>query len=172
MDLYARDKYRHVKRKLIKTTDDLLDFMKDMDDNDKLITTYDNIHVKTKPGAADGIFVHIGRYSTEKQEFTDPFDFPDGFYTHTVYLPDREKGKPCLELVPAVFNYGKDQTLITQISLLRCFLEVLKKKFGSIPVISRDSNFELKGSVTNCTYLDIYEEIATGRKYMILDMPF
>ena len=170
MDLYATDKYRYVKRKHIKTTDELLDFMKDMDDDDNLITTYVSSHAKTKPGVEDGIFVHIGRYSTEIQEFTDPFDFPDGFYTHTVYLPDREKGAPCLELIPTVFNkYGSNQILITQISLLRCFLKVLQKKFGSITVISRDSNFELKGSLTNCTYLNVYEEIATGRKYMLMD---
>lgn len=48
--------------------------------------------------------------------------------------------------------------------------EIEKKNGAAIPVLSRDDNFELKGSVTNDTYLDVYEEIATGRQYMVLKL--
>lgn len=167
------NKYRFIKRKGIKDTDELFDFMEELDDDDRLIAC-GSISVEEDDGATDGISVYVGGYRTEEQEFTDPFDFPDGFYTSTVYVTDEENGTPCMELISSSFDkYGDRQIRIAKLSQLREFLlEIRKKNSTAIPVLSRDNNFELKGSVTDHTYLDVYEEIATGRRYMVLEIRY
>ncbi len=170
-----KDKYRHIKRKGIKTTDELLDFIADLDDNDKLVT-YGAVNNQAyyEDEVMEGIFVHTGGYRMEKQEFTDPFDFPDGFYTTTVYVADEENGNLCLELISAALvKFGDGQNLISTVAELRGILKKIREKnVMECPILSRDDNFELKGAVTNNTYLDVYEEIAGGRRYVGLEMKY
>ncbi len=119
---------------------------------------------------SDGIDIRIGGYSRIVKEFTDPFDFPDGFYKHQVFIPQND-GALCLELVfPEIKQYENQEHIATLSDILHFAEENNTILTDDIPVISADTNFELGGSLTHETCLHICKNKNTGEEYVIIAM--
>ena len=119
---------------------------------------------------ADGIDIRIGGYSRVVKEFTDPFDFPDGFYKQQVFIPQNE-GELCLELIfPEMKQYEDQKHMVTLTDILKCPEKNNALLTDDIPVISADANFELGGSLTHEMYLHICKRKDTGEECVIADM--
>lgn len=114
----------------------------------------------------DGIDIRIGRYSRIIEEFTDPFDFPYGFFKEEIFVSQND-GELCIELIFPKINRYDNQKHIVTLSDMLCFLEenhlILT---DDVPVISADTDFELGGSLTHKIYLNIYKNNDTDEEYV------
>ena len=160
-----RKKYNCVERKKVQTIGELQKFV-DSVDAGKLF-----MEERHKNSLDDttywGMGVRLGNYERKMEEFTDEFDFPDGFYSEEIFIPADKEAELCLELFLAdeneIYN-SAEQTVLKTITQLKEYLEqLIAEKGEEIPVLSVDDNYELKGSLTRDTYLEIYKEVETGK---------
>lgn len=119
---------------------------------------------------SNGVDIRIGRYVRIVKEFTDPFDFPDGFYKHPVFVP-QDNGELCIELIfPEIKQYENQEHIVTLSDILHFAEKNSTILTDDIPVISADENFELKGSLTREMYLHICKNKDSGEECVIAAM--
>ena len=161
------DDYKCVNRVRISNGQELLEFIEQY--KEQCIFSY-RVNGNPKGILSEGIDIRIGRYARVVEEFVDPFDFPDGFYKHQIFLPKKE-GELCLEFIfPNMNQYEDQKRMVTVSDILRLMQEHHLGRTKEIPVISADTNFELKGSLTDNMYLDVYTKKDTNEEYVIADM--
>lgn len=166
-DVMNIDDYEIVKRVCISNKKELMEFAEKY--SDKHIFSYkenDGFEIKL----SDGIDIRIGRYSRVVEEFRDPFDFPYGFFKEQIFIP-RNDGELCLEFIfPKIRRYENQKHIVTLSDILRFMKENNSILRDDISIISVDTDFELKGSLTHEMYLDIFKKKDTGEEYIIAAM--
>ncbi len=75
-------------------------------------------------------------------------------------------GSPCLELIaPNQHKYDGQEHFDSTSNFMISLNRLAECEINDVPVISPDDNFELKGNLTDSTYLRVYQYKDTGEKY-------
>lgn len=128
---------------------------------------------ETKWDICEGVSIVYAGYRKEMYEFCDAFGFMPDYdvtvYKHDVYLYDENENKKSLGIFPREDYKGNRSEVV--VNTVAGLLEKLKTICGDkddIQILSPDSNFELKGSITQGVCFT-YEDQESTRKWLILE---
>lgn len=122
-----------------------------------------------------GLCIRHAGYRKEIQEFCDAFGFmPDNdvtVYEHTVYLYDKNEGQKFVGIFPGTdCAQAESGTIIKTVSDLSEKLKTLcSHEEYDIRILSPDSNFELKGSITSGVCFAYKEDSESSESWLILE---
>lgn len=121
-----------------------------------------------------GLSIIYAGYRKEMHEFCDAFGFMPDYdvtvYKHTIYFHDENEDKKFLGIFPgADYKGDKSESVINTVADLLEKLKILCGGKDDIQILSPDSNFELKGSITQGVCFIYKEDSETTEKWLILD---
>ncbi len=122
----------------------------------------------------EGFCIVYAGYRKEIHEFCDAFGFmPDcdvTVYKHTVYLYDENADKKFLGIFPeADYKGNRSETVVNTVADLLEKLKTLCGDKDDIQLLSPNSNFELKGSITQGVCFIYKEDLKSMEKWLILE---
>lgn len=124
----------------------------------------------------EGLCIGYAGYRKEIHEFCDAFGFmPDNdvtVYKHAVYLYDKNEDKKFLGIFPETDCKQKESEFVVYIvaDLLEKLKILCRHVENEIQILSPDSNFELKGSITQGVCFSYKENPETSEKWLILEV--
>lgn len=129
---------------------------------------------ETRRDICEGLSAIYAGYRKEIHEFCDAFGFMPDYdvtvYKHAVYLYDENEDKKFLGIFPrADYKGNKSESVVNTVADLLEKLKTLCGDKDDIQLLSPDSNFELKGSITQGVYFTYKEDLESMEKWLILE---
>ena len=129
---------------------------------------------ETRLDICEGLSVIYAGYRKEIHEFCDAFGFMPDYdvtvYKHAVYLFDENEDKKFLGIFPRDdYKGNKSESVVNTVADLLEKLKTLCGDKDDIQLLSPDSNFELKGFITQGVCFIYKEDSESTEKSLILE---